>query len=146
MAPSTPRPLWGWTTPARLWLSIFGALAALWLIAGTGVPDVPVAPAPRLVVDPNTAPPAVFHALPKLGPAMVGRIVAARAVAPFRSIDDLDARVRGIGPATRAALRPYLQFERSETETRATPPVAAVPAPAPAPATATRPVRLARSP
>jgi competence protein ComEA len=64
-----------------------------------------------LVVDPNTAPPAVLASLPKLGPALVERIVAARAEAPFQSLEDLDDRVKGIGPATIAALRPHLRFE-----------------------------------
>ena len=27
MAPSMPRPLWGWTTPARAWFAALGALA-----------------------------------------------------------------------------------------------------------------------
>jgi hypothetical protein len=46
---------------------------------------------------------------------MVKRIVAAREMTPFRSLDDLDTRVRGIGPATIAALSPFLQFDRPET-------------------------------
>jgi hypothetical protein len=46
---------------------------------------------------------------------MVKRIVAARETAPFQSLDDLDTRVRGIGPATLAALSPFLQFEPAET-------------------------------
>jgi competence protein ComEA len=65
--------------------------------------------APRLVVDPNTAPPAVLAALPSLGPGRVRAIVAAREAAPFRSLEDLDARVKGVGPATMAAIRPYLE-------------------------------------
>jgi competence protein ComEA len=139
MTPSTPtpRPLWGWTTPARAWLNGFGALVALGLIAGSRPPAGPPAPPPRLIVDPNTAPPEVLGALPKLGPALVGRLVAARDEASFRSVDDLDARVRGIGPATLAALRPYLRIERPG---RGTPPsVAAVDL-------ATRGIRVARSP
>jgi competence protein ComEA len=113
MTPSTPRPHWGWTTPARAWLTGFGALAALGLIAGSRTPDGARTSPPVLIVDPNTAPPEVLGALPKLGPALVGRIVAARGEASFGSLDDLDARVRGIGPATLAALRPHLRIERS---------------------------------
>jgi competence protein ComEA len=79
-----------------------------------------------LIVDPNTASPEVLSALPKLGPALVGRLVAAREEAPFRSLDDLDARVRGIGPATLAALRPYLLIEPSGRRTPALISVAAV--------------------
>jgi competence protein ComEA len=109
-----PRPLWGWTTPARAWFAALGAAAALGLIAGSNGPNGSPAPAPVLVIDPNTAPPAVLGALPRLGPALVGRLVAARQVTPFRSLDDLDTRVQGIGPATLTALRPYLHIERSD--------------------------------
>ena len=87
--------------------AIAGAVGLL--VAGPGAGGPPP-PSPRLAVDPNTAPPPVLGALPKLGPALVGRIVAARAEAPLRSLDDLDARVRGIGPATVEALRPHLRF------------------------------------
>ncbi len=65
-------------------------------------------------VDPNTAPPEVLGALPRLGPTLVGAIVAERRMAPLRSLDDLDRRVRRVGPATVAALRPYLRFEPEE--------------------------------
>ncbi len=68
------------------------------------------APAVTLRVDPNTCPEAALYALPRLGPALVGRIVEARRAAPFRSVDDLAMRVQGIGPVTAEALRPYLQF------------------------------------
>src|SRR3954452_25083971 len=109
MPPASSRELWGWTTPARGLLAL-GAIAGaigLFLVAPGPVGRPPTAP--RLVVDPNTAPPPVLGALPKLGPTLVGRIVAARGKAPFRSLDDLDARVRGIGPATVEALRPHLR-------------------------------------
>jgi competence protein ComEA len=69
----------------------------------------PVA-APTLVVDVNTAPAEVLVALPKLGPTLAGRIVEARREAPFRSFHDIDSRVRGIGPATIAALQPHLRI------------------------------------
>jgi competence protein ComEA len=143
MAVSTRHPPWGWTTPVRLWLGLSGALVSSSLIVGTG-PAAPARdrpPAPRLIVDPNTAPAAVLGALPRIGPAMCGRIVAARDEAPFRSLEDLDARVRGIGPATLASLRPYLKVEPSDPG--AAPAVAAMGfAPVPQP----RPVRLVRSP
>jgi competence protein ComEA len=61
-----------------------------------------------LRIDPNTAPLAVLETLPRIGPAMAGRIIEVR---PFADLDDLDRRVRGIGPATRAALAPHLWFE-----------------------------------
>jgi len=68
----------------------------------------------RLVVNLNTAPPAVLAALPRLGPSLVNRIVTARERAPFRSLDDLDARVQGIGPATIVALKPFLRIDTIE--------------------------------
>jgi competence protein ComEA len=120
MAPSPTRPLWGWTPATRLWLAIVGTLAAVALIV-LGAGDAahrPVPPAPHLVVDPNTAPPAVLAALPHLGPAMVKRIVAARERTPFQSLDDFDTRVRGIGPVTLDALSPFFQFEPPEIRPR----------------------------
>jgi hypothetical protein len=91
-----------------------GALGGLVMIAagGSGHSARRIEPAPRLIVDPNTAPAEVLTALPHLGPAMVGRIIAQREKALFRSLEDLDARVRGIGPATAASLRPFLQVEQ----------------------------------
>jgi competence protein ComEA len=67
-------------------------------------------PSPSLVVDLNTAPPEVLATLPRLGPVLVERIVTARRDAPFRSLEELDARVKGIGPAAIAAIRPYVRF------------------------------------
>ena len=52
----------------------------------------------------------VLEALPGLGPALAGRIDEARANRPFRSLDDFDRRVKGIGPSKAAALRPFLRF------------------------------------
>lgn len=47
-----------------------------------------------------------LEALPKIGPALAGRIVKAR---PYRSLADLDA-VSGIGPSTLSALAPLVAF------------------------------------
>jgi hypothetical protein len=109
---SPPPPLWGWTIPARVLLTVMAGILSMGLFAisrrGVGPPPAPVA---DLVVDPNSAPPEVLMALPRLGPVLVGRIVAERREAPFSSLADLDARVRGIGPATVEALRPYLRIE-----------------------------------
>jgi competence protein ComEA len=145
MAPSPTPPLWGWTPATRLWLALAGGLGALALIAlgGGDASRRPAAPAPRLVVDPNTAPPAVLAALPHLGPAMVKRIVAARENAPLQSLDDLDSRVRGVGPATLASLRPFLQFARSATKARSD---LTVSQRSPTPASAARAIHLARRP
>jgi competence protein ComEA len=110
MAGGARRSLWGWTLPARLLMA--GLALALALALARATPPGRPGPAgdPALVVDPNTAPPEVLLALPRLGPVLVGRIVAERERAPFRSLYDLDARVNGVGPATVAAVRPFLRF------------------------------------
>jgi competence protein ComEA len=105
---------WGWNQPARVVLTILAALAGLalcWMRPSQGEPNVTI---PALVVDLNTAPPSVLGALPRLGPSLVRRIVEAREHAPFRSLDDFDARVPGIGPATVSALRPYVRVAPNE--------------------------------
>jgi len=111
MPPSSPHPLWGWTPAARVLLSVLAALGAAGLLYAARESGRSAAPPPpTLVVDLNTAPREVLGALPRLGPVLVERIVAAREEAPFRSLDDFDARVRGIGPATVAALRPFVRI------------------------------------
>ena len=51
-------------------------------------------------------------ALPGIGPAMAGRILAYRKEhGRFTSVDDLD-RIRGIGPATLKRLRPLIRVDR----------------------------------
>lgn len=52
----------------------------------------------------NTASPAELETLPGIGPTLAQRIVAARAQQPFISLDDLDQRVKGIGPSLRQQL------------------------------------------
>ncbi len=116
MTPPSPRSHRGSGLPARGGLTFLTAVVALGLLGVSGTAKGPYVVMPPLIVDPNTAPPAVLNALPKLGPAMIRRIVAAREEAPFRSLDDLDARVRGIGPATIVALRPHLRIEPTETQ------------------------------
>jgi competence protein ComEA len=111
MATGARRSLWGWSVPVRRLLAASAVAPALVLLL-LGVPagEPAAAVAPALVVDANTAPPQVITALPRIGPVLAGRIVAARRERPFRSLADLDARVRGIGPATAAALGPFLRF------------------------------------
>ena len=52
----------------------------------------------------NVATQAQLEELPRVGPVLAARIVAGR---PYRSLADLD-RVKGIGPATLALLRPLV--------------------------------------
>ncbi|HRF49952.1 MAG TPA: ComEA family DNA-binding protein, partial [Anaerolineales bacterium] len=56
----------------------------------------------------NTATASQLEALPKIGPAIAQRIVEYRdAHGPFGRIEDLQ-RVKGIGPATFAALKDFI--------------------------------------
>ncbi len=89
-------------------VAIVGAVALL-ATARQGPSEVP--PPPDLVVEANTAPLGVLAALPNLGPSRVEAIAKAREARPFRSLDDLDRRVKGIGPATASGLRPFLRFD-----------------------------------
>ena len=93
-------------------IRLAGALALGTAIAACFDRRGPVSsPLPALRVDVNTAPPGVLEALPRIGPALAGRIVEAREELLFVSPDDVDRRVRGIGPVTIAGLRPYLRFD-----------------------------------
>ncbi len=59
----------------------------------------------------NTADAALLQRLPRIGPALAGRIIAYReANGPFRRVEDV-TRVRGIGEKTLEKLRPYLYVE-----------------------------------
>lgn len=87
-------------------------LGGLGLILGLAPADFErKEPAPILRVDPNTAPAGVLACLPRLGPTRVAALLAARRQQPFDSPGDLEHRVKGIGPATLAVLRPHLRFE-----------------------------------
>ena len=89
-------------------LSILGAVLALGSVPRN--PNIPKV-RPILLVDPNTAPVGALEALPRIGPTLAGRIVEARGESPLLGPDDLDRRVRGIGPATVEAIRPHLRFD-----------------------------------
>jgi competence protein ComEA len=52
-----------------------------------------------------------LESLPRIGPALAARIVAERnARGAFGSLDSLEARVRGIGPALAELLRTRVTF------------------------------------
>jgi competence protein ComEA len=55
----------------------------------------------------NTATADELQRLPGVGPVMASAIIAARAAAPFASVDDL-RKVKGIGPKTLEKLRPFV--------------------------------------
>ncbi|GGR37996.1 ComEA family DNA-binding protein [Deinococcus ruber] len=54
----------------------------------------------------NTATEEQLEALPKVGPALAGRIIAGR---PYRSVADLDA-VKGVGDSLLKTLTPLVSF------------------------------------
>lgn len=54
----------------------------------------------------NSASREQLEALPKVGPALAGRILEGR---PYRTLSDLD-RVKGVGPSTLSALAPLVTF------------------------------------
>ena len=82
----------------------FSGLAADW------APPSDTAAEPTSSTDPNTASSNELAGLPWVGPSRAAAIVAYReAHGPFASIEGL-AAVPGIGPATIAKLRPFLQI------------------------------------
>ena len=117
MLTSTPPPrsiAQCWSGPARgLLVAVAGPLG-VWFAWSAGIELAPPAPWPSLVVDANTVPVPVLEALPGLGPALAGRIVAARQDRPFASLADLDRRVKGIGPVKASGLAPFLRFAAPE--------------------------------
>jgi competence protein ComEA len=106
---------WAWSDGARVLLAVLAVLAAVGMFLGSPEPPSAGVPKPStpadLVLDPNTASAQALEALPHLGPTLARRIAEARADGPFRSLEDVRARVRGIGPATLAQIAPYLRIE-----------------------------------
>jgi competence protein ComEA len=105
---------WSWPEGARVLLAILAVSAAIGLALGKRELSrgaEPVVLAPELKLDPNTATPEALAALPHIGPTLARRIAEAQADGPFRSPEDLRARVRGIGPVTLAQIEPYLRFD-----------------------------------
>src|SRR5262245_43038048 len=104
---------WSWPEGARIVLAILAISAATGLALGRGnSPSAGRKPAvpSDLVLDVNKASPQALASLPHIGPTLARRIADARADGPFRSREDLRARVRGIGPATLAQIAPYLRI------------------------------------
>ncbi|MGQ0714228.1 MAG: ComEA family DNA-binding protein [Gemmatimonadaceae bacterium] len=65
---------------------------------------------PSTPLDLDTAPAESLLRLPRIGPALAGRIVADRdSLGPFGSLDGFQ-RVRGVGPVTTRTLAPYVTF------------------------------------
>ncbi len=128
-----PMPPWAWSDGARVLLASVAIVSAVVLAVssrdsghdrdrGRGRPTVARSvsvsapdPAERggagLVLDANTAPAEALETLPHVGPTLARRIVEARAEGAFRSLPDLQARVRGIGPVTLARITPYLRID-----------------------------------
>jgi competence ComEA-like helix-hairpin-helix protein len=72
---------------------------------------------PAGVVNINTADADQLQLLPRVGPALAGRIIAYRdANGPFRSIDEIVA-VKGIGDSSLEMLEPYLVTSGATTLT-----------------------------
>jgi competence protein ComEA len=70
------------------------------------------APEPVTIIDLNSADLATLMRLPGVGPVLAGRILEDRKQAgPYAKPEDL-LRVKGIGPAKLAKLRPHLAFGR----------------------------------
>lgn len=66
------------------------ALCALLVSVGTAI----------AAVNANTASVDDLQAVPGIGPAIAQRIVSERGKGPFKSLDDLQARVKGVGEAS----------------------------------------------
>lgn len=81
-------------------------------LASTELPaDKEGAASPEGLLDPNMADSVALQAVPGIGPVYANRIIENR---PFSSVDDL-IRVKGIGAATLARIRPYFYLEPPPT-------------------------------
>lgn len=104
-------------TAASLLAASAAAVGLGLTLAAADDPEAGAGPAPPTFrLDPNTAPPGVLASLPGLGPARVAALLAARAARPFDAPEDIERRVKGVGPATLRMLRPYLRFELTGSE------------------------------
>ena len=115
-ASGVPMLPWSWPEGARVLLAVLAISAAIGLMLRGGHRPAEAAKSEvvaqsELKLDPNKATAEALAALPHIGPTLARRIVDAQADGPFRSPEDIRARVRGIGPATLAQIKPYLRFE-----------------------------------
>jgi len=83
----------------------------------SGKPAAPSAPAvrnkadgPARPINVNTASADELQQLPGVGPTISARIIQARELRPFQSVDEL-RRVKGIGVKTLEALRPFVKVD-----------------------------------
>ena len=88
-------------------LTIAALLVLFTLLAPT--PSTVASPDPGYRMQPNTASAAELQLLPRVGPKLAANLIDARQRAPFTKLIDLDAVPR-IGPATLAAMQPWLTF------------------------------------
>ncbi|HYV96852.1 MAG TPA: helix-hairpin-helix domain-containing protein [Gemmatimonadaceae bacterium] len=73
------------------------------------IPDA--APGARAPIDLDRASEREIETLPRIGPALAARIVAERnAHGPFESLQQLDKRVRGVGPSMAKLIAPLVTF------------------------------------
>jgi hypothetical protein len=108
----------GWTgLEIRVMATIAGLLAVAFLVFDRGG-EGPAPPPVELVVDPNTAPPGVLLSLPSMGPKMLERVLEARRQAPFKSLADIDQRVKGVGPKTIEVWKPFMHIEPERSAAR----------------------------
>jgi hypothetical protein len=123
--PSQPSSLpWHWPLGARRLLAILILIAAIAISSsgrGYQAEDSPRNPVPDLILDVNTAPARVLGALPHIGPALVRKWTAAREQRPFESLDDLQARVKGLGPVGMARIAPHIRVENTPRESSTSP-------------------------
>lgn len=81
----------------------------------TGKSAAPASPASGAPIDINSAGSAELQQLPRIGPALAGRILEYRSRrGAFRSVDEL-TRISGIGPKTLETLRPLITASATDS-------------------------------